>query len=180
MRINHFNLIAPLFVLGIAAARAQMYQPVKWHFSAVAVNDQEADIIFTANVDDGWHIYVQNLKEGGPVPTTFTFDQSDSYSRIDFVKDQSTPLEKFDQTFMMPVAWFEKTAVFTQRIKLNQSSTVVKGKVMFMACSEYQCLLPEEKEFSVEVKAVRSEKKTHDQKPGRRFSGKKKSHVVLN
>lgn len=153
-----------LFVLSIPNDRiyAQVKAPVKWHFSAVQKSDKEAELVFTATMDEGWHIYSQFLEEGGPLPTTFTFSTSPDYERIDKVKEESTPIEKFDPTFMMPVVWFDKTALFTQRIKLKVPATTVKGKVEFMACTDYECLLPEEVVFSIEVKAEKSEKKTNN------------------
>jgi hypothetical protein len=157
-------------------AHAQMRQPVKWNFSSTPLEGSLVEVVFTATVDEDWHIYSQNVKEGGPLPTTFTFEPSAEYSLIDEVKENSIAIEKFDQTFMMPVSWFEKTAVFVQVIKLKGATAVVKGKVEFMACSEYECLLPESKGFCIEVKVVKRESKTLAT-PLQSTEGKKNRHV---
>jgi hypothetical protein len=60
------------------------------------------------------------------------------------------------QTFLMPIAWFEKKAVFTQRVELKTASASIKGKVVFMACTDKECLLPEEITFKVETSTAGS------------------------
>src|SRR5687767_10769069 len=159
-------------------AHAQMRQPVKWNFSSTPLEGSLVEVVFTATVDEDWHIYSQLVKEGGPLPTTFTFEPSTEYALIDKVKESSIAIEKFDQTFMMPVSWFEKTAVFVQVIKLKGLTAVIKGKVEFMACSEYECLLPESKEFRIEVKAGERENRMQET-PIPQTEGKKKNQTSI-
>jgi hypothetical protein len=52
----------------------------------------------------------------------------------------------------MNVAYFEKSVIFQQKVKLNRGTTTVKGKVEYMVCNDRQCLPPEEVEFSIPVK----------------------------
>ena len=133
------------------AATAQAVQPVRWNVKAEPYNNDQVSIIITASLDEGWHIYSQFMEEGGPMPTSFVFDQNSHYELIGKTEEHSEPVEKFDDTFMMPVIWFENKAVFIQRIQLHEDAAVVKGSVEFMACMDDICLLPEKKRFSVEV-----------------------------
>jgi thiol:disulfide interchange protein len=161
--------ILTLLAIGLhiqVAGNAQIKQPVKWYFSAIQANDQEALITFTASIENGWHIYSQYIDEGGPLPTTFNFNASDEYSLLDKVEETSDVVEKFDPNFSMPVTWFENTAVFTQRIKMNRPMSTVKGNIRFMACSDYECLTPQEKDFSVEVKMRRTENEKEEKAKG--------------
>jgi thiol:disulfide interchange protein DsbD len=134
-------------------AQSQRQKPVSWHFTAIRTGDKEARLVFTASLDDGWHIYSQFLDEGGPLPTAFSFAQDDDYSLKGKVNEESVPVKIYDNTFMMDIVWFTKTAVFSQMIKLNAPSTVIKGKIEFMACTEDLCLPPEEVAFSVKVES---------------------------
>ena len=140
---------------------AQMKNPVKWHFAYIQKgNNNEVELSFTASIEDGFHIYSQFLEEGGPLPTTLTFRSSVDYELIGKVNELSTPIEKFDPTFMIPVIWFDKTAVFTQLIKLKIPFTTVGGEIEFMACTDIECLLPETVQFSIPVKVEKPEKKS--------------------
>lgn len=136
------------------AGYSQINQPIKWQFSARPLSSTEAEIAFTANLDDGWHIYSQHLEEGGPLPTSFSFTPADGeYTRVGDVKEESTPVKSYDNTFMMDIVWFAKTAVFTQKVKLKSSTATVKGKIEFMVCTEEMCLPPDVIPFTVVVKA---------------------------
>jgi len=150
--------VARLFIVSCVlvsvVVQAQDLQPVRWQFSAVPVNDHKARLMFTASMDDGWHIYSQFLEEGGPLPTTFTFQPGDNFSLQGKVVEESTPFKTYDETFMMPIAWFDKTAVFSQEVKVRSAAAIIKGKIEFMVCNGELCLPPEEIPFSVEVKTV--------------------------
>jgi hypothetical protein len=131
---------------------------MKWDFSAIRLNDHEARLVFTCNLDDGWHIYSQFLEEGGPLPTTFTFVPDPSYALIGKVNEESTPIKEYDSVFMMPIVWYENTVVFSQKVKMNISGSTVKGKIEFMGCNSVMCLPPDEIRFSVEVKSAPGDK----------------------
>lgn len=158
-------LLLSLYLTGtfLMNSEAQIKKPVKWHFGATPINKEEAILTFTAFMEEGWHIYSQFIEEGGPLPTTITFEPSNDYTLIGKIKEESTPLKKFDVIFGMPIAWFEKTAVFTQRVKLNGPSATIKGKVEFMVCTDVECLLPEEKRFSLEAKVDMPDSKNSGQ-----------------
>jgi len=157
-------LLCLSFVLSEAfVSEAQMHQPVKWHFTAVPVSESEASLIFTATLEEGWHVYSQFIEEGGPLPTTFTFEPSNDYSLVGIVKEESTPVKSYDKTFMMEIVWFSHTAIFTQKVKLRVPAATVKGSVEFMACTDEICLLPSKVNFNLEVKPEKSEKKNSGQ-----------------
>lgn len=152
MRFVVCAIVACNLLLPGSDIAAQVHKPVKWHFSTIPVNNSEVKLVFTANLEDGWHIYSQHLEEGGPLPTTFRLESSKEYEIVKNVREESTPVKSYDKTFMMDIVWFEKTAVFTQIVRLLVPVTTIKGKVEFMACREELCLPPDDIEFSVEVK----------------------------
>lgn len=144
-----------IYTPGVAQSR-QINKPVKWSFSLESSGKNEAIVVITATMNDGWHIYSRFLEEGGPSPTTFMFETSADYVLVGKMKDEGKLVEKYDSTFLMPIAWFEKKAVFTQRVKLKTASASIKGKVVFMACTDEECLLPEEITFKVDTSTAGS------------------------
>ena len=46
---------------------AQILTPVKWSTSIEQVSEAEFDLIFTADIDEGWVVYSQFIEEGGPI-----------------------------------------------------------------------------------------------------------------
>lgn len=143
-------LSALVVLLICAAAHAQILTPVKWSYAAKKVGANEYVIFMKATIDNGWHIYSQNVKDGGPVKTSFTFPKSKDYTLVGKVVEP-TPATKFETAFKMDVSYFENVVIFQQRIKLNSAKAVVKGQLEYMTCNNKQCLPPEDVDFSVAV-----------------------------
>ncbi|WP_442587318.1 protein-disulfide reductase DsbD domain-containing protein [Pedobacter sp. AW31-3R] len=144
-------------LLGIAvsmfsmAAHSQILKPVNWSYAAKRTSKTEATVFIKATIDAGWHLYSQNVKDGGPVKTTFTFPANSAYTVVGKTIEPKA-ITRYEDTFKMEVSFFEKTAVFQQKVKLKGKTAVVKGTVEFMTCDDKQCLPPEEISFSIPVK----------------------------
>lgn len=130
---------------------SQILKPVTWSYAARRTGATTATIYLKATIDQGWHMYSQYLKDGGPVKTTFTFPASKEYSLVGKTIEPKA-VSKFEPTFKMNVGFFENSVIFQQKIKLTSKSTVVKGTVEFMVCDDKQCLPPEDIDFTVTVK----------------------------
>ena len=62
-----------LILMGVAILMAtsifaQVEDPVKWTFSTDNVNGQEAELVFSAEIDYPWHLYAAKLPSGDPLP----------------------------------------------------------------------------------------------------------------
>ncbi|SFH26605.1 protein-disulfide reductase DsbD domain-containing protein [Pedobacter insulae] len=148
MRKLIFTLTAALFSL---TSYAQIEKPVTWSYAAKKTSATEAIIYLKATIEDGWHLYSQFVKAGGPVKTTITFDKSPLFTLVDKTTEPK-PITKFESTFNMNVSYFEKSVIFQQKVKLKGKTALVKGKLEFMVCDDHQCLPPEEIAFSVSIK----------------------------
>ncbi|WP_316834100.1 protein-disulfide reductase DsbD domain-containing protein [Pedobacter nutrimenti] len=149
--MKRITLILSFLVLSVFAASAQIENPVKWSYGQKKISKTEAIVFIKASIEDGWHIYSQNVKDGGPVKTSVTFAPSKDYVKVGTTSEPK-PVTKFEKSFDMNVSYFEKQVIFQQKVKLNKPSTTVKGKVEFMVCNDSKCLPPTEVEFSVQVK----------------------------
>ncbi len=147
------KLIVSVFlsVLAIGLSHAQIENPTKWSFSAGKVKNGEAELIVKTTIEEGWHLYSQFIEEGGPIPTSFTFEPSDAYELVGKVQERSKVIDAHDPTFDMDISFFEKEAVFVQKIKVLKPSFTVKGSVTFMLCNDQQCLPPDDRDFELKV-----------------------------
>ncbi|MBB6499596.1 protein-disulfide reductase DsbD N-terminal domain-containing protein [Pedobacter cryoconitis] len=149
--MKKITLVFTLLLFTVLGASAQIETPVTWSYAQKKISNTEAIVYLKATIQDGWHIYSQTVKPGGPVKTTIKFNPSK-----DFVKVGATiepkPLTKFEKVFDMNVGYFEKQVVFQQKIKLNKPGTIVTGTIEFMVCDASKCLPPDEVKFSVQVK----------------------------
>ncbi|MBB5397394.1 protein-disulfide reductase DsbD N-terminal domain-containing protein [Mucilaginibacter sp. AK015] len=130
-------------------AKAQIESHVRWSYAAKKTSATEAVVLIKATMDEGWHIYSQNVKEGGPVKTSFTFAPSKDYALVGKPVEPK-PITRYEKVFGMNVGFFENSVIFQQKIKLKSAkATTVKGKLEFMTCNDSKCLPPDEVEFSV-------------------------------
>ncbi|MAT54208.1 MAG: hypothetical protein CMN32_06975 [Saprospirales bacterium] len=142
-----FLLLALSFV--IASASGQILDPVKWKFSSNQLSDNEYELIFTAEIDEHWTVYSQDIKEDGPVPTSFYFTEGAHYERIGAVEESPENRKTIhDNVFDMEVTKFYHKAVFKQKVKVNDTSKPIEGFLEFMTCDDTRCLPPAEVEFS--------------------------------
>lgn len=129
---------------------AQILHPVKWSYAAKAIGPNEAIIFLKATIDDGWHIYSANQKDGGPVKTSFVFRPSAAYVLEGGIMEPQ-PVTKYEKSFEMDVSYFERQVIFQQKIRLNTKQLIVNGTLKYMVCNDRQCLPPETVSFSIPV-----------------------------
>jgi thiol:disulfide interchange protein DsbD len=146
------KLLLLIVVLMISAgAFAQIETPVKWSYAAKKLNNTEAVIFLRATIQDGWHIYSLNVKDGGPIKTSFKFTPSKEYALVG-TTSEPTPLTKYEEAFKMNVSYFEKTVTFQQKIKLKSGNlAAIKGQLEYMTCNDKKCLPPEDVDFTVSL-----------------------------
>ena len=148
---NIFFVFTVLFSLGL---NAQVIEPIKWSFDHKQ-NGNEAELIFTATMDKGWHLYDTYLPDGGPIATEFVFDDPSLFELVGELHKNPEPVEKFDNIFMLNLRFFSDVAVFTQKIKLKTNQPVtISGHVTFMGCDDEICLPPNDAEFSFAMKGT--------------------------
>ena len=142
---------------------AQIVNPTKWEFDSKQVGN-EVDLIFTASIDSGWHLYDTYLPEGGPIATSFVFEDSTKFEFVGEIQKDPQPEIHFDETFRMNVGYFNTRAILTQKIKLKNDDPVdIKGYVLFMSCNDETCTPPEESKFSFKFNQVSQPSTTKDE-----------------
>jgi DsbC/DsbD-like thiol-disulfide interchange protein len=142
-------LTAAIALLISIGAYAQIETPVKWSYGSKKTSTTEAVVFLKATIQDGWHIYSLNVKDGGPIKTSFIFAPSKEYALVG-KPSEPTPVTKFEKSFNMNVSYFEKEVIFQQKIKLKSpTASVVKGKLEYMTCNDRKCLPPDDIDFSI-------------------------------
>jgi thiol:disulfide interchange protein DsbD len=129
-------------------ASSQILNPVSWEFESKKLNDSEYELTFIANIDEHWAVYSQYIEEGGPIPTSFIFEESEAFTLIDSVIEaEENRVTKHDPVFDMMLSKFYDKGVFTQKIRLLTEETVIKGELSYMTCDDEKCLAPTDVPF---------------------------------
>ncbi len=141
----------PLIVLFLFSlfTQAQIFEPVKWDFESKNIDEQTYELIFTATIDEHWALYSQHIDGDGPIPTSFSFEENTAVEFIGNVEESDeNKVSKKDPLFdNILVTKFYKKATFKQKIKLKNTSTVIKGFLTFMTCDDERCLAPTDVSF---------------------------------
>jgi len=141
-------LILSLLALSHFVLQAQILEPIKWDIQLKNTAGSDQEIVFTANIKNGWHLYNMNLPEGGPVSTSFHFEKIQGATLTGKTVATSKAVHKMDPTFGMELSWFEKNAVFIQKIKVTDARKFnLAGYVEFMGCNDETCLPPTPENF---------------------------------
>lgn len=145
-----FSLIVSFLAF---AAYAQIQEPVKFKTELKNVSATEVEIVFTASIEQGWHVYSTDLGEGGPISATFNTDKLIGAQLDGKLRPVGKEIASFDKLFEMDVRYFEHTAQFVQKLKLTGGDYQVTGYLEYGACNDENCLPPTQVEFSFSGKA---------------------------
>lgn len=155
------SLVLFLFCFFSYSAFSQIVNPVKWTWKAVETAKGEYKLVFTAKIDAKWHTYSQFIGDGGPVPTSFTFDaKNKDVQLIGKTSEAGGKVhDEHDPVFDMQLKYFEDAMVCEQKVKVLKD-TKLKGSFEFMACDDSKCLPPDYIEFEFDLKATGATPKT--------------------
>lgn len=146
--IKRFTLGLLLTVISCLSVVAQMQDPVHFKTEWKSISANEAEIIFSATIDPGWHVYSTDLGDGGPTQATINIDKISGAALDGKLKPGSNEIKKMDPIFEMEVKFFEKTAKFTQKVKLTGGKYSVSGYLEYGACNDENCLPPTSVDFT--------------------------------
>ena len=131
----------------VCVLQAQIKDPVKFKTEFNTLSDTEAEIVFTAAIDKGWHVYSTELGDGGPISATFNVDKTSGIELLGKLKPVGKEVTTFDKLFEMKVRYFENTAKFIQKVKLTGGAYEIEGYLEYGACDDESCLPPTEVPF---------------------------------
>lgn len=128
MKVLFLSVLIGLFI--------QPESPVKWHISApksAKVGDV-IEIKFAGTIKKDWYVYASDNTVEGPMPSSLKIEEINGLSK-DGKLISVHPKEKYDEVWEGKIRIFEKKALLTQKIKLTQSTTNIKGVLEGQACS---------------------------------------------
>lgn len=143
-----FLLSCLLIIMAWLPSFAQIQEPVKFKTELKTISDTEAQIVFTGNIDAGWHVYSTDLPSGGPISATFNVEKIQGAELMGKLTPQGKEIENFDKVFEMKLRYFENTATFIQKFKITDASYQIEGYLEYGACNDENCLPPTEVPFS--------------------------------
>ncbi|MCR5642607.1 MAG: thioredoxin family protein [Prevotella sp.] len=171
--LKNAALLLLLFVS--ATANAQLLNPV--HFkSELRMTEEtskgesaepgavEGEIVFTATIDPGWHVYSTDLGQDGPTEATFNTIRMEGVETVGKLTPKGNVIKKYDEMFGMQLKYFEDTAVFIQKVKFTKPEYVIDCYLEYGACNDESCMPPSQVE-------LKQQGRTTDIKSGQNTNG---------
>ena len=147
-----FGLLLTLCCFQLALA--QLQNPVHWKYSVKDLSSNESELVFTAKLDNGWHLYSQHTDENGPLPLVFDFNKSKDYVRMGNVSEPPSHNE-YDSLFGCTVRSFSGTVTFRQKVRrLADKDFHITGTLIYQLCNDGSCIPPEDVNFKFDLKAA--------------------------
>ena len=151
------------FLLAVVTATAQMQDPVHVRSELKKISDTEAELLFSATIDAGWHIYSTGLADDGPISATFHADKMEGAKTVGSLKARGKEQKVFDKVFEMEVRYFEQAVTFVQKIQFTQPQYNIECYVEYGACNDRMCMPPSTIELKASGKGLETgEKETVD------------------
>ncbi len=128
-----------------------IYDPVQWDIALYAGEGQGMTLVFTADIEEGWHVYSQdNDPLDGPIPTgiVLTSEGIDAPA----LASECTPEVHFDPNFDKEVKSFAGQARWALDFSwAGDKPESVAGILTYMACDDSKCIFPPDVEFEVNL-----------------------------
>lgn len=157
-------------ILSVAtSAQGIMSKPVRFKVEKKQVNNNTFDVLFSATIDKGWHVYSPGLPAGGPVSASIAIDKSEGVEAEGPLKAIGNERNVYDEMFGMNVRYFEDAVTFSQRFKTKGGKYDVSGRLVYGSCNDQMCLPPTSVDFSYNGEAPKvkdnDEKKKEEEAP---------------
>lgn len=140
-----------VLLCGVQVAMAQQ-MPVHFKAQQKQVSPTEVEVIFTATIDKGWHVYSTNIPDGGPNPAVIHLDKAEGAQAVGKLTPQGKEVIVDDPIFEMKLRYFENSVTFVQRFKIVGKTYHIKGYMEYSACNEEMCMPPSQVEFDYQGK----------------------------
>ncbi len=137
-----------LFLLITLPLSAQILEPVKWDITEQKVDESTLELHFKATIEEGWHLYSNELPDGGPLATEVTYTTLEGVEPSGELISDKKSVEEYVELFSMVLNFFEKEVTFVQRLKILSPDYKIEGAIRYMGCNNLTCLTPTTEEFN--------------------------------
>ena len=143
---------------------AQMQDPVKFTTQLKTGSGAEAEMVFSATIAPGWHVYSTNLGQDGPIEASLHVNKMDGAELVGKLTPKGKEISQFDEMFGMKLRYFENSVQFVQKVKFTKPQYDIDAYLEWGACNDEMCLPPSEAALKASGKSPAS--LTPDSSPG--------------
>ena len=142
-----------LVLLPVLVVQAQIQTPVHFKSELKTLKGGEGEIVFSATIDPGWHVYSTGLGNNGPTSATFNAVKMEGVETVGKLQARGKELKQYDKLFEMEVRYFEGSVTFVQKVRFIRPDYDIDCYLEYGACNDQSCLPPSEVPLKARGKA---------------------------
>ena len=139
-------------ILSVTISYAQKKENVTWNFSSKTLKNGDVELVFSAQIADGFRMYSPYNPAGASMPLSIVLDENPAFTTDGKIIEMQTPTEHYEEIFDATEKFFRGKADFKIVLKpVDNKAFTVSGKIKGQACDDnFMCTMVK-KEFSVSV-----------------------------
>ena len=155
-------LLATSLLVVIMTAMAQISNPVTWTKNLKMTDDHNGVITFTANIENGWHLYSNDTPPDGPTPLSISWDKTSGVKLVGSLKPSVAPQVVESEFFGKVHQWNGKVSL-SQKFTTTANDYKIDGEIHYMSCNDVTCTAPTSESFSFAGKVTEKEVESKDE-----------------
>jgi len=151
---KHGLLLFVMMAMVCNMAIAQIMTPVKWTSKIEMTGDAEGQVVMSASISGGWHMYSTDVDPSvGPQPLEISFPKLDGVELQGKPSPSKAPHKQYDDMFGADLSWWTQGVVLTQKFKAVKPEFNIDVMLRYSACNDENCIPPARTQFSLSGKA---------------------------
>lgn len=145
------------FILGFSSTiNSQTESPINWTTSIEKISDTEYDLVFSTNIEMGWHVYSQHSDKNGALPIIISKTNKDAKFKLVGKAIESDTIKKYNDIFEVVETYFDDYAKLKQRIVLEDPTITEVNLTLFgQVCKEVCIQFDDNYSFTLKGKAAK-------------------------
>jgi len=116
------KILLPFIFLFALQLSAQIVAPVKWKTRVEKISGDRFKLVFSASIDEGWHVYSQQTPPDGPLAMELNYPNSKGHFQLIGKTAESPYKKEFNDVFGVDEYYFEKSFTLTQEVKVTDAA----------------------------------------------------------
>ena len=135
MKANKFIV---LFLSAITTMMVYASEPIKWNFKITGDGTESPQLVMTATIPGGYHLFATDNPEGGSNPLEFHFDAKGCKLAGKPVANKKY-IKQYSDIFLVDEHYYTGTVSFTQKIKPTSEKFSVGVEIKGQTCNDGGC-----------------------------------------
>lgn len=148
MKPYRLSLLVLTLLCAVLPGLSQIMNPVSWKTSLEMTGDDRGEIVMTAIIEPGWHMYTNEIPNDGPTPLTINFSTLEGVTLDGAFKADKKAHVQHDDMFDMELSWWTGKVTLRQPFIATAPQFEIKGTIVYGACNDQNCIPPGKEQFS--------------------------------